>query len=49
LKVKTGEKVNEGQIVGSVESDSVMSGVFHFELRHFSEAKDPLEWLAKLN
>lgn len=45
-KVKTGESVSRGQVIGTVgESGSTEGPLLYFELRHKGRPQDPLAWL----
>jgi septal ring factor EnvC (AmiA/AmiB activator) len=45
LKVKKGQRVSVGEVVGSSGTDAEDRPVFYFELRLHGEAMDPLLWL----
>lgn len=46
FKVKSGEEVKPGQVIGSSSYNSPRFGPgIYFEIRHFSEAIDPKDWL----
>ncbi len=46
ITVTTGEKVNEGQAIGT-SGDSLSGPMLHFELWHEREKQDPEHWLAR--
>lgn len=49
LYVKTGQKVTEGQKIAASGRGELNQGPgVYFEIRHFSEALDPAQWLASI-
>jgi murein DD-endopeptidase MepM/ murein hydrolase activator NlpD len=48
LAVKTGDRVDQGQVIGLAgDTGSLKGPKLYFELRRDGEAEDPLSWLAK--
>ena len=48
--VKAGQEVQQGQVIGEVISHATEhnSSKLYFEIRHFSEAYDPMKWMKGL-
>lgn len=45
VEVKKGQKVSEGEVLGSAGRNSVGKPGLYFEIRHFSDPVDPTHWV----
>ena len=45
VKVKKGQKVTEGEVLGSAGRSTLGRPGLYFEIRHFSDPVDPMQWV----